>query len=114
MGLNTSYVQTISGYELLIALLTIVLVVSLFYYLLDILKNFGGQMGEVLKTLASGIFLFAVETLDSVLKRFDASILSRLFSPIGESTLRDLLKIAGFFLLVWGFKKLAKIYQKPH
>ncbi len=92
---------------LLLELLMLVVIGVILYNLWGTIRVFGGKIGEALKVVGAGIFLFSFEAVDKVLGHFDLDYIGKVLGHTGG----EVLKVLGLFLLAWGLSKLSKVYS---
>lgn len=99
--------------ELLLELGILVFVGGILYNLWGTISAFGGLIGNALKIVGVGVFLFSFEAIDKVLEHFHLDYIEKTLSPSGEEIFHDVLKLVGLFFLAWGLMKLSKIAKNP-
>ena len=99
--------------ELLLELAILLFVGGIIYSLWGSITSFGGLIGNALKIIGVGIFLFSFEAIDKVLEHFQLDYIEKILPPGGEEIFHDVLKLAELFFLTWGLMKLTKIAKNP-
>lgn len=94
--------------------LTLAVILMVIYKFWGIITNFGGIIGKGLNLIGSGVILLSFQIALRTLGEFGLDYLKYLFRafPQGYNIFHAALQVVGLFLVVWGLKTLASVYQE--
>jgi len=95
--------------EMIGGLLTIAVVIGVFYNLWNATRSFGGIIGQGIRRIGIGIVFLTLEAIDRIAQNFGASgAIATLFPLEYRSVMHDSLLLVALFFLSLGFAKFSK------